>query len=368
PRPHNATAILETPAPGGAHHTSVLPPVEYGAPAAPAEEVLLLDRILHFATGRFVLVTLGVIASMVIGWAVWFQVAGQYEHVPKIIGMTKAEAVAALQADNIDYTYGATEYSEIPGVEKNDISAVEPGPGTKIKPGDKVTLTVSKGRRPVTLRNVANTTADEAEKALREQGFTKFERTFGADPANVIPKDKVIRTDPKAGTKVSPDETIKIVISQGPTMPDVTGRPKDDAKGWLESLAGLGLQVQIQEVDDTTKPAGKVFAQQPPAGTVLNPGDTVVLTVAKDNCHFGPIPLPWCGNNANNPDDGNADEHGNKRVPKIVGLSLADAQARLQQRGFVVNIQQGGGSGTVQRAQPAEGQRVPQGSVITLWD
>ncbi|GAA3216269.1 Stk1 family PASTA domain-containing Ser/Thr kinase [Actinocorallia longicatena] len=369
-RPHNATAVLHNPAPGGREsHTGILPPVHYDTGPSGGDQVLLLDRIMHFVTGRFVLVTLGVIASMVIGWATWYQVSGQYDHVPKIIGVPKGEAINTLNDQGISFKLGKADYSDGQGVEKGDVAAVDPGVGTKVKPGEAITLVISLGRRPKEIPNVANSSVEEAKDRLGKAGFTKFDVTYA--PSDSIPKDKVIKTDPKAGKDASPDETIKIVVSNGVAMPNVVGRLKDDANGWLGTF-NLRLNIQFTEGEDRGKRANEVLSQTPPPGTPLKQGDTVTLVINKENCFLGQFNPPWCSNNANNPDDDDSvDDQGNKRIPRVVGRPVAEAQQRLQQRGFNVVIQHsdgGAGSGTVQRSDPAEGNRVPQGTTITLWD
>ena len=112
PSPDNATSILSVPAP--THPTNNHTSVFQGPPVFPAEDpVPALDRVMYFVTGKFVLVALGLIAAMVIGWATWYQVSGQYEHVPNIVGMELDAAQSKLTTEGIKFTLGKKDLSLI---------------------------------------------------------------------------------------------------------------------------------------------------------------------------------------------------------------------------------------------------------------
>ncbi|GAB2818869.1 Stk1 family PASTA domain-containing Ser/Thr kinase [Actinocorallia aurea] len=348
PGPDNRTSVL----PGGPNHTAVLP---RGEEPARQDDVLLIDKIMHFVTGRFVLLTLGLIASMVLGWAVWYQVSGKYDHVPELIGVSQEEAVRMLGADGIQYEIADTKVFSDKAT-KGTVAGVVPGEGAKIQPGTRIVLTLSKGLTPIEIPDVAGKSMDEAREQLKAFDFTEEER------ASSQPEGMAAGTNPKAGTKHSPDDPIVLYVSSGLAMPDIVGKAKDDAYGQLDAIkAKLNGDFHINEVEqnDPSKPDGTILWQDPKAGTVLAPGSTVTIGVNKrDNCFLEQV-NPFC-------DDDQPDANGNILIPHLLGKSIDEAKAELERRGFVVVINQTVGTGRVINMNPGGGNRVPKGTTITI--
>ena len=70
-------------------------------------------------------------------------------------------------------------------------------------------------------------------------------------------------------------------VSAVPEVPELEGRVLDDARPRLEPLS-----VQIRTVEEfSSRPEGVVLEQEPPAGTTIIAGETVILTVS-----IGPEP------------------------------------------------------------------------------
>jgi beta-lactam-binding protein with PASTA domain len=97
-----------------------------------------------------------------------------------------------------------------------------------------------------------------------------------------VPAGSVISQTPLAQSRVSAGGEVAVVLSTGPSrsqVPDLLGKPIDDAKKELEAA---GFRVgPITEADTNTGQATGVTATSPSAGTVLDPGTTVALTVAR---------------------------------------------------------------------------------------
>ncbi|MEO3783358.1 Stk1 family PASTA domain-containing Ser/Thr kinase [Actinocorallia sp. B10E7] len=384
PAPDNATSVLSVPGlpgPGGSlpgasmpqstlpgradnrttvmpnGHTTVMPlgMVPDGPP--PQEPVMLFDRILHFLTGKFVLVTLGVIASMVIGWATWYQVSGKYDHVPEIIGLSQADAVAELRAEGIAYSIADTrKYSET--ARKGTVAEVDPGVGSKVQPGETITLVLSKGLTPLKVPDVTGQTAEQAAETLKAFVSVTQEKKPGAAAEGMA-----LGTNPKAGTELARDEPLVLLISSGLAMPDLSGKNKDEAYAQLETLKSQlngDLPIYEQVQTDPAKDNGAILWQNPAPGTLLKPGDAVTLGVNKnDDCFLSAI-NPFC--------DDEPDEHGNVKVPLVFGRTIDDAVEHLQKRGFQVNVQHKLNTGRIIDQDPDNGQRVPKGAIITIWD
>jgi beta-lactam-binding protein with PASTA domain len=355
----NATAVMHSappaptrpPVPAGAR-TSVIP--LGGMPPEPPPRAPFLDRLIDFITGRFVLIALGVIAVVVIGWAVWYQAAGQYAKVPRdIVGVSAEQARTRLTAEGIDFKRGTAVYSD--KVKRNHVVSTDPAPGERVKQGQVITMVLSKGRQPIPVPDVTGKSLDEAKKVLEDNGFTTADVTRAPSPT--VPKDTVMRTDPKAGDRQSPDEPVGIVLSNGVAMPNLVGQPGDAA---TNQLRAMGLDVKVEEQQDPAKPPGTVLSQNPPPGTAVSRGDDVTLFVNKqDNC-FLPQINPLC------PPPAAGQEM--LAVPNTVGKGVDEAKAMLEGAGFRVDVKNApGGEGGQVRFQNPPGGNAPRGSLFTIW-
>ncbi|WP_433238126.1 Stk1 family PASTA domain-containing Ser/Thr kinase [Actinomadura nitritigenes] len=347
-----ATSVLETPPaapPQG--HTAVLDP--RSAPEtlpsgyAPRSRA---DRALGALTGKYVLIAIGAIAAVVLGWAVWYQTSGQYDHIPsQIIGMKVADAQRELDHAGLDVRVATAVYDD--HVHKGMVAKSDPPAGARIAKGQTVTLTPSKGITPREVPDVSGKSLDDAKRTLQSKGFT-IGRT-STTPSQRVGKDKVVGTDPDAGEKQSPDKPVDIIVSSGMSMPNVVGTDGDTAANQLRSM-GLNVTVEKKKVDG--KPANTVVSQDPAEGTGVSSGDDVTIVVNKRDCIVDAGPIHFGCN------DG--DPQQNIPVPNMTGRSVADARKALRDSGFNVNVT-GFGGNTVRFQSPNSGE-APRGSTITL--
>jgi len=124
------------------------------------------------------------------------------------------------------------------------------------------------------------------------------------------------------------------------TVPNVVGKPVDQAKAELEQL---DFEVTTSS-ENSQEPANQVINQDPPATTKADKGSRVKLTFSA-----GPEPV---------------------EVPNVVGQSSTDASRALTEAGFLVNAvpveDPQVDEGLVVSQDPAAGQQVAKGSQITI--
>ncbi|XRQ02948.1 Stk1 family PASTA domain-containing Ser/Thr kinase [Actinomadura welshii] len=339
-----ATSVLEAPPADG--YTAVL-----DRSTLPAEHPrrTKADRAIGVLTGRYVLVAIGAIAAVILGWAVWYQTSGQYEHVPSsIIGMNVDDARDRLESAGLDVRTAEPVYDD--RIHKGDVIKSDPPAGARVADGESVTLTPSKGITPREVPDVKGKTLPEAKKALEDEGF-KVGQTRST-PSQTVDKDRVIGTDPEAGQKQSPDEPVGVIVSTGMSMPDLIGENGDAAANQLRSM-GLNVKVEKRKVDG--KEPNSVIDQAPSKGTGVSRGDEVTIVVNKRDClvDAGPIQI-GC-------DDGSEK---NVPVPNVVGRSVPDAKEALRESGFEVNVT--GFGGDIIRFQSPSGGEAPRGSTVTI--
>jgi serine/threonine-protein kinase len=181
-----------------------------------------------------------------------------------------------------------------------------------------------------------------ATTAITAAGFTA---TIDERHSDTVPVDGVIGTDPTAGSRVTRDTPIAVLISLGqPMVPALD--PGADVASVEDSLRAVSLQpVDGGEAFSTEAPIGSVASLDPAPGTVVKVGALVKVVRSK-----GPPPVP---------------------LPDLRGKSEADARAALQALGVNVgevrtqfdrNVDEGDVIGT----DPANGTTVDAGTTVTL--
>ncbi len=128
--------------------------------------------------------------------------------VPVVVGKTAAEATTDLQNAGLTVVVSDTrEFSDT--VPDGKVSSVTIAPGV-VRPGDRVTIVLSKGPELVAVPSVLGLTIKKANDALEAAGFkviiiTDIPREFWADSFA-----KAKTTNPVAGTKIPKGSTVKI--------------------------------------------------------------------------------------------------------------------------------------------------------------
>lgn len=203
-------------------------------------------------------------------------IAGELAEVPDLVGMDRAEARERVERRGL-------AYEETSGLHHPDsagtVIAQEPLPGQVIEPGTVVRVIPSLGPHRRAVPDLLGLSVEQAEAALNGEGFATdlVWSDAGADVG------KVIALEPEAGTVVTLPATIRVMASAGARrvrVPDMVDIPLDEARA---TLARLGLEVgEIRtEYSELVGPS-MVIGQSPAAGTEVERGARVTLTVAEE--------------------------------------------------------------------------------------
>jgi serine/threonine-protein kinase len=186
-------------------------------------------------------------------------------------------------------------------------------------------------------QDLAGKTLAEAKAELEAGQLQVGVVTDAYDEA--IPKGSVIKVADGTPPEVEKAKTVDLVVSQGPeprTVPTIApGTPFEQA---AKQLSDLMLVANKVEAPDDNIAAGQVISIDPPAGTKVDRGGTVTVTVSK----------------------------GKPVVPDVKGKSVADAIDILQAAGFSVAGVQGNPLRSVQGTTPPAGTQAPKGTGVTL--
>ncbi len=190
-------------------------------------------------------------------------------------------------------------------------------------------------QQSVAIPEVAGMNATQAQKALEDAGFAVTQE-FQPDPE--VPRNFAIGTDPTVGSNLARGSSVTLIVSSGPEItdvPDVRDQPAEDARRILQE-AGLTVDPTLREEPHEEIPRGHVIEQSPAAGSQVNKGTRVTLTVSSG--------LEMA------------------TVPDVAGQSLESARTTLESMGFVVQVNE------VDSAEPAgRVLRTPQaGQTLTV--
>ncbi len=136
-------------------------------------------------------------------------------------------------------------------------------------------------------------------------------------------------------TEETGEENVKV------TMPDVTGMNVDDARN---TLTGLGILTEVAYEESDSVAEGVVISADVSVGARIDKGSKVTLTASAGTQGV--------------------------EVPNVVELTFDEANTQLVSKGFLVNKTEGYSdtieAGRVISQTPAEGNKAPKGSVITV--
>jgi eukaryotic-like serine/threonine-protein kinase len=200
-----------------------------------------------------------------------------HQAVPRVLGLTVAEAQAELQKARLQTTDGGAEPH--PTAPQGVVIWQDPPPDVIAPEGTKVTLVSSAGPPKIPVPDVAGLDATLAQSMVAAAGLvvSQVESVQAAAPTGLA-----MMTRPPAGTALAPGAGLTVVVSRGaPTIPvpDLLGMSSADARTRLETE---GLQLGTVTRRRTTEGApGTVVAQKPAAATLAAPGTVVDIVVAR---------------------------------------------------------------------------------------
>jgi serine/threonine-protein kinase len=192
--------------------------------------------------------------------------------VPDVRGKSLDEAQALLTQASLGFGRAIEKYSE--KVPKDTVITTDPVPGTQLRRNAAVNVVVSRGQRPIEIKDWTGRNGDRAESALTEAGFKVARDDQFSDS---VPQGRVISQSPSSGTGFKGD-TIALVVSKGPALvqvPSLKGQRVEDATKELEDL---GFKVEVAH-NPLYVGANYVVGSDPAEGSMAPRGSVVTLSI-----------------------------------------------------------------------------------------
>ncbi len=240
------------------------------------KEVILKHKVLSAILGAILLFFLVFGLSSLI-----FNAAFPKEvQLPNFVNMTQEEAEQTAEELNLKLVVESEEYS--PEVEAGKIISQDPTyqEDYMVKEKSEIKVIISKGTEKTTVPKVEGMTREEAEQALEE---AKLKAEVTEENDEEVEAGIVISQEVEPDTEVDAGTVIKIVVSKGSgivkvKVPSLIGKTEQEAK---DLLSAANLEVNVVTDEDESKNDGVVLRQSQDAGTEVEEGTTITITVNK---------------------------------------------------------------------------------------
>ena len=217
---------------------------------------------------------LGIIIAIIAG-----KLSGKQITIPNdIVGEKKADAKEILE----DLGFKVKEKSEYSDkYKKNIVTKVDPKEKSKAKKGSTVTITISKGKKQITVEDYTGMNIDTVKKKLEAAGVSVVVTAKKVDKSGNYKENTIIEQSIKSGEKLTKGDAIELTYATLITVyPDFTNGKytKDDVNTFCTENK---ITCTFDEKESTSKEPGAIIEQSKKEGSEVSNGDTLKITTAK---------------------------------------------------------------------------------------
>ena len=260
---------------------------------------------------------------------------------PTVVNLPLAQARSAVDKVHMTLKEGAPVTSITVGA--GDVVSQSPKAGVSQKEGSTVTVVLSSGKPDVTVPSLAGMTCAQATTALQSAHFQSV--CAPGTYSNTVAAQVLVLWSINATqnpTKAPYGATITLVPSLGHEPATVPSIPNSYTFAQAQAaLQAVGLQATQNNESNATVPSGQVISTSPASGAPAPYGSAVTVNVST-----GPPTTT---------------------VPNVIGDSVTQASAALQQQGLSVSGVSGSPTNMVTGTQPPVGGTVPTGSSVQIF-
>jgi len=212
---------------------------------------------------------------------VFFNPDPQLVPIPNVVTLPLTEASSLLAADG--FVVGEITTEERDDLAENTVISSDPAAGTPASQGTVVSLVVAAPPSSVQIPGeVIGATEIEARAILQAAPY-EFVVTTDVRSSSTVPAGIVMEVRPGPGELVPKGSEVLIIVSEGPEpvrVPAVVGRTEAQAVNTLRE-EGLVPSVSYIDVAAGSPDDGRVVAQSLPAGSQVDPGTAITITVGR---------------------------------------------------------------------------------------
>ena len=222
-------------------------------------------------------ITVAILAIMV-PLGMYFTGGVKEVSIPKIVGLSQAEAESALKKLGLTMQVDSTKYDE--NYKEGYIISSNPSEGTTVKANTTVKVVVSSGVEKVKVPDVRDLSSEAAVSALEDRGLIA---TLSYDYSDTVEYGYVISQSINKNQEVEKGSKVSLIISLGTevkwvTVENVIGYNQSDAVAALENK---GIEVTITTEDTANESENGIVINQSIYGIDVKVGTVVTLTIGK---------------------------------------------------------------------------------------
>ncbi len=251
--------------------------------------------------------------------------------IPDLTGSEQAQALNDLQSLGFIVGIENAANSSVPA---GFVITTQPPADTITNPDTLVTIIVSVGPEAFPIPYVVDLEIARGIYVINESGFQVGQQLEVND--DNIPRGFIISQNPIAGTKMSPDSTVDLVISGGPSLIEISDLSRKSIVDAIQILDTLGFEYEFIEEYSEDVSVGLVSHTIPRAGELVTIDQVIQVIVS--------IGLKV-------------------EVPNLIGFTYQEASNILQEIGLLPSAS-GDTGGRVSEQNPREGEFIdPEGFV-----
>jgi len=251
--------------------------------------------------------------------------------IPDLTGSEQAQALNDLQS--LGFIVGIENAADS-SVPSGFVITTQPPANTITNPDTLVTIIVSVGPEAFPVPYVVDLEVARGVYVVKESGFQVGQQLEIND--DNIPRGFIISQNPIAGTKMSPDSTVDLVISAGPSLIEISDLSRKSIVDAIQILETLGFEYEFIEEYSEDVSVGLVSHTIPRAGELVTIDQVIQVIVS--------IGLKV-------------------EVPNLIGFTYQEASNILQEIGLLPSAS-GDTGGRVSEQNPREGEFIdPEGFV-----
>ena len=251
--------------------------------------------------------------------------------IPDLTGSEQAQALNDLQS--LGFIVGIENAADS-SVPAGFVITTQPPANTITNPDTLVTIIVSVGPEAFPIPYVVDLEVARGIYVIKESGFQVGQQLEIND--DNIPRGFIISQNPIAGTKMSPDSTVDLVISAGPSLIEISDLSRKSIVDAIQILETLGFEYEFIEEYSEDVSVGLVSHTIPRAGEQVTIDQVIQVIVS--------IGLKV-------------------EVPNLIGFTYQEASNILQEIGLLPSAS-GDTGGRVSEQNPREGEFIdPEGFV-----
>ena len=251
--------------------------------------------------------------------------------IPDLTGSEQAQALNDLQS--LGFIVGIENAADS-SVPAGFVITTQPPADTITNPDTLVTIIVSVGPEAFPIPYVVDLEVARGVYVIKESGFQVGQQLEIND--DNIPRGFIISQNPIAGTKMSPDSKVDLVISAGPSLIEISDLSRKSIVDAIQILETLGFEYEFIEEYSEDVSVGLVSHTIPRAGELVTIDQVIQVIVS--------IGLKV-------------------EVPNLIGFTYQEASNILQEIGLLPSAS-GDTGGRVSEQNPREGEFIdPEGFV-----